>query len=154
MLQKEIKKQICIKCSRQSVCINAHSEKAVSDKSCFKETGCLHCLVRTTCTNATKEAFELPSRLHGTDIPVCYRAPQNCNECSRATHCKNKNFKTFALNYQDYETPLCFSRFHSTKWSNIKSQLENLTVIFIYAFFQNASYPLCASYKSNLLVTS
>lgn len=23
-----------------------------------------------------------------------------------------------------------------------------------YAFFQNASYPLCASYKSNLLVTS
>ncbi len=117
LLKKELN-EICCRCLWQGQCINIHSNFAKKDHSCYEESGCFRCPVRTTCITPSKdkEAFNLKERfVSESPIPNCYTQPSSCHECSRNTHCANKYSKNFELDLSDLKTPLCFGSFHSHK---------------------------------------
>ena len=63
----------------------------------------------------------------------------------------NKTSASMEITCALYQTEAC--PFPTTCDGKPQKSSRNESFLF-YAFFQNASYPLCASYKSNLLVTS
>lgn len=111
-----VKRVDCDRCMRAH-CVNKNTQIAKQDYSCFQVSGCAICKLHSVCVSSTKdtEVFELSSRLSDSwPIPCCYEKP-DCENCFKASHCRNKGLKTFELNLDDPSNPNCFSGYHSVK---------------------------------------
>ena len=116
MLMRIEKKIECTRCIR-SHCVNKGHQNAKQDYSCYQASGCASCNLHSVCASPTKdtETFEISDRLTNSwEIPCCYVKP-TCENCFKASHCRNSGTKSFELNLEEPTNPTCFSKYHSIK---------------------------------------